>query len=122
MNHRRKKKKPKQIRKAVQIKPIVEEKPLKKSSKKLVDILLGILLFQFYMGCLGRFYNTSKQREDFPYYRFLSLNCNRAIYDRKQIRGVQMFKKKEKNIYVRLVNTQGKSFESLIVQKKTCEK
>lgn len=46
MNHRRKKKKPKQIRKeAVQIKPIVEEKPLKKSSNKLVDILLGILLF-----------------------------------------------------------------------------
>ncbi|MDA2216681.1 hypothetical protein ACJTM1_08795 [Bacillus sp. GX] len=45
-NHRRKKKKPKQIRKeAVQIKPIVEEKPLKKSSNKLVDILLGILLF-----------------------------------------------------------------------------
>ncbi|PFL29448.1 hypothetical protein [Bacillus cereus] len=40
-NHRRKKKKPKQIRKeAVQIKPIVEEKPLKKSSNKLVDILL----------------------------------------------------------------------------------
>ncbi|KAA0779159.1 hypothetical protein DT250_00675 [Bacillus sp. AR2-1] len=47
MNHRRKKKKPKQIRKeAVQIKPIVEEaKTLKKSSNKLVDILLGILLF-----------------------------------------------------------------------------
>ncbi|PFX53124.1 hypothetical protein COL36_24850 [Bacillus wiedmannii] len=47
MNHRRKKKKPKQIRKeAVQIKPIVEEeKPLKKNSNKLVDILLGILLF-----------------------------------------------------------------------------
>ncbi|MGG1849342.1 hypothetical protein [Bacillus wiedmannii] len=47
MNHRRKKKKPKQIRKeAVRIKPIVEEeKPLKKSSNKLVDILLGILLF-----------------------------------------------------------------------------
>ncbi|PHD23125.1 hypothetical protein COF37_17220 [Bacillus wiedmannii] len=47
MNHRSKKKKPKQIRKeAVQIKPIVEEeKPLKKSSNKLVDILLGILLF-----------------------------------------------------------------------------
>ncbi len=47
MNHRRKKKKPKQIRKeAVQIKPIVEEeKPLKKSGNKLVDILLGILLF-----------------------------------------------------------------------------
>ncbi|PFB76866.1 hypothetical protein CN286_19335 [Bacillus anthracis] len=46
MNHRRKKKKPKQIRKeAVQIKTIVEEKPLKKSSNKLVDILLGILLF-----------------------------------------------------------------------------
>jgi len=47
VNHRRKKKKPKQIRKeAVQIKPIVEEeKPLKKSSNKLVDILLGILLF-----------------------------------------------------------------------------
>ncbi|MGU3353680.1 hypothetical protein COL68_20010 [Bacillus wiedmannii] len=47
MNHRRKKKKPKQIRKeAVQIKPIVEEeKPLKKSSNKLVDILLGSLLF-----------------------------------------------------------------------------
>ncbi|PEJ02252.1 hypothetical protein [Bacillus wiedmannii] len=47
MNHRRKKKKPKQIRKeAVQIKSIVEEeKTLKKSSNKLVDILLGILLF-----------------------------------------------------------------------------
>ncbi|MBF7154364.1 hypothetical protein [Bacillus albus] len=46
MNHRRKKKKPKQIRKeAVQIKTIVEEKPLKKNSNKLVDILLGILLF-----------------------------------------------------------------------------
>ncbi|EMY5506277.1 MULTISPECIES: hypothetical protein [Bacillus] len=47
MNHRRKKKKPKQIRKeAVQLKPIVEEaKTLKKSSNKLVDILLGILLF-----------------------------------------------------------------------------
>nr|MBS9408093.1 hypothetical protein [Streptococcus oralis] len=47
VNHRRKKKKPKQIRKeAVQIKPIVEEeKPLKKSSNKLVDILLGVLLF-----------------------------------------------------------------------------
>ncbi|WP_430476991.1 hypothetical protein [Bacillus cereus] len=45
MNHRRKKKKPKQIRKeTVQIKPIVEEKPLKESSNKLVDILLGILL------------------------------------------------------------------------------
>ncbi|MGE8057405.1 hypothetical protein ACQKOD_26685 [Bacillus mycoides] len=45
MNHRRKKKKPKQIRKeVVQIK-IVEEKPLKKSSNKFVDILLGILLF-----------------------------------------------------------------------------
>ena len=51
VNHRRKKKKPKQIRKeAVQIKPIVEEKPLKKSSNKLVDILLGILLFQFLYG------------------------------------------------------------------------
>lgn len=51
MNHRRKKKKPKQIRKeAVQIKPIVEEKPLKKSSKKLVDILLGILLFPILYG------------------------------------------------------------------------
>ncbi|MDR4983963.1 hypothetical protein CN491_08720 [Bacillus cereus] len=46
MNHRRKKKKPKQIRKeTVQIKPKVEEKPLKESSNKLVDILLGILLF-----------------------------------------------------------------------------
>ncbi|EKS8377823.1 hypothetical protein ABE55_21985 [Bacillus thuringiensis] len=46
MNHRRKKKKPKQIRKeVVQIKTIVEEKPLKKSSNKLVDIFLGILLF-----------------------------------------------------------------------------
>jgi len=47
VNHRRKKKKPKQIRKeAVQLKPIVEEaKTLKKSSNKLVDILLGILLF-----------------------------------------------------------------------------
>ncbi|MFJ8356078.1 hypothetical protein [Bacillus paramycoides] len=47
MNHRRKKKKPKQIRKeSVKIKPIVEEeKPLKESSNKLVDILLGILLF-----------------------------------------------------------------------------
>ncbi|PFM07877.1 hypothetical protein COJ40_19120 [Bacillus cereus] len=47
MNHRRKKKKPKQIRKeAVQLKPIVEEaKTLKKSSNKLVDILLGILFF-----------------------------------------------------------------------------
>ncbi|SCC41567.1 hypothetical protein [Bacillus wiedmannii] len=51
MNHRRKKKKPKQIRKeAVRIKPIVEEeKPLKKSSNKLVDILLGILLFQIFI-------------------------------------------------------------------------
>ncbi|HDX9628979.1 TPA: hypothetical protein ROY30_002663 [Bacillus cereus] len=46
MNHRRKKKKPKQIRKeSVKKKPIVEEKPLKESSNKLVDILLGILLF-----------------------------------------------------------------------------
>ncbi|OFD46539.1 hypothetical protein BWGOE4_30380 [Bacillus mycoides] len=47
MNHRRKKKKLKQIRKEyVKIKPIVEEeKPLKESSNKLVDILLGILLF-----------------------------------------------------------------------------
>ena len=53
MNHRRKKKKPKQIRKeAVQIKPIVEEKPLKKSSKKLVDILLGILLSNFIWAVL----------------------------------------------------------------------
>ncbi|EOP41429.1 MULTISPECIES: hypothetical protein [Bacillus] len=51
MNHRRKKKKPKQIRKeAVQIKPIVEEeKPLKKNSNKLVDILLGILLFPIFI-------------------------------------------------------------------------
>ncbi|MDM5375253.1 hypothetical protein QUF96_28010 [Bacillus bombysepticus] len=50
-NHRRKKKKPKQIRKeAVQIKPIAEEqKLLKKSSNKLVDILLGILLFQIFI-------------------------------------------------------------------------
>ena len=47
MNHRRKKKKPKQIRKkTVQMKPIVgEEKPSKESSNKLVDVLLGILLF-----------------------------------------------------------------------------
>lgn len=46
MNHRRKKKKPKQIRKkTVQMKPIVgEEKPSKESSNKLVDVLLGILL------------------------------------------------------------------------------
>lgn len=46
MNHRRKKKKPKQIRKkTVQMKPIVgEEKPPKESSNKLVDVLLGILL------------------------------------------------------------------------------
>ncbi|AHA10528.1 hypothetical protein COM33_29025 [Bacillus toyonensis] len=50
MNHRRKKNKPKQIRKeSVQIKPIVEEKPLKKSSNKLVDILLGILLFPIFI-------------------------------------------------------------------------
>ncbi|WP_242215246.1 hypothetical protein [Bacillus cereus group sp. BfR-BA-01383] len=47
MNHRRKKKKPKQIRKeTVQIKPIVgKEKPSKESSYRLVDIFLGILLF-----------------------------------------------------------------------------
>ncbi|OFD96837.1 MULTISPECIES: hypothetical protein [Bacillus cereus group] len=46
MNHRRKKKKPKQIRKeSAKTKPIVEEKPLKESTNKLVDILLGILLF-----------------------------------------------------------------------------
>ncbi|HHT7224852.1 hypothetical protein LCM01_16790 [Bacillus thuringiensis] len=46
MNHRRKKKKPKQIRKeSVKTKSIVEEKPLKGSSNKLVDILLVILLF-----------------------------------------------------------------------------
>ncbi|MEX0139224.1 hypothetical protein MRBLBA71_006097 [Bacillus nitratireducens] len=46
MNHRRKKKKPKQIRKeTIKIKPIIgEEKPLKESGNKLVDILLGILL------------------------------------------------------------------------------
>ncbi|MGW5982802.1 hypothetical protein ACWFOP_20675 [Bacillus mycoides] len=51
MNHRRKKKKPKQIRKeAVQIKPIVEEeKPLKKNSNKLVDIFLGILFFPIFI-------------------------------------------------------------------------
>ncbi|MDH4422318.1 MULTISPECIES: hypothetical protein [Bacillus] len=50
MNHRRKKKKPKQIRKeSVKKKPIVEEKPLKKSSNKLVDILLGILLFPIFI-------------------------------------------------------------------------
>jgi len=51
VNHRRKKKKPKQIRKeAVQIKPIAEEeKLLKKSSNKLVDILLGILLFPIFI-------------------------------------------------------------------------
>ncbi|HDR7539418.1 hypothetical protein COM33_24895 [Bacillus toyonensis] len=47
MNHRCKKKKPKQIRKkTVQMKPIVgEEKLSKESSNKLVDVLLGILLF-----------------------------------------------------------------------------
>ncbi|PEN39561.1 hypothetical protein CN543_04875 [Bacillus toyonensis] len=47
MNHRRKKKKPKQIRKkTVHIKPIFgEEKPSKESSNKLVGVLLSILLF-----------------------------------------------------------------------------
>ncbi|OXB99261.1 MULTISPECIES: hypothetical protein [Bacillus] len=58
-NHRRKKKKPKQIRKeAVQIKPIVEEKPLKKSSNKLVDILLGILLFPILIWAVLGGYTT----------------------------------------------------------------